>query len=185
VNNAEAAGTEAGPIPTHFSLNELPLLESGMITEPLGSATNIWVHGKVYSSGGENALHAHKLEDHVFFILQGRARFEFGDGSTRDIGSLEGVLLPKGVLYRFEAIGEGNLVMLRVGAAQIGSDWSGTLRQGVPQEIRVATGVDGEVLESGTHAKGRTPAEPVVVLEGKFVADNWPSGQLERRGFDD
>ena len=185
MSSATPNDTAWGAIPTHFSLNDLPLLATGMITAPLATAGNIWVHGKVYSRGGENALHAHKLEDHVFLILQGRARFEFGDGSTRDIGSLEGVLLPRGVLYRFEAIGDSNLVMLRVGAAQIGSDWSGTLRQGAPQEIRVATGVDGEILESGTHAKGRTPAEPVVVIEGKFVADNWPSERLERGGLDD
>jgi mannose-6-phosphate isomerase-like protein (cupin superfamily) len=173
VTGASAAGASA-PLPIHFSMNELPLLETGMTTTPLGHATNLWVHGKVYSRGGENALHAHQVEDHVFFVLQGAARFEFGDGTVREVRPLEGFVLPKGVLYRFEALGDGNLVMLRVGAAQIGSEWSGARRHGAPEEVRLATGIDGSPLKSRSKEKGRTPAEPVSVIEGRFVADNWP-----------
>lgn len=158
-------------VPTHFSLRDLPLLETGMTTTPMGHAENLWVHGKVYSRGGENALHAHEIEDHVFFVLQGEARFEFGDGTAREVRPLEGVVLPKGVLYRFEALGEGNLVMLRVGAAQLGAGWSGAVRGGAPEETRLATGVDGRPLQSGSREKGRTPAEPVKAIEGRFVGD--------------
>ena len=39
----------------------------------------LWAHSKVYSKGGENALHSHDIEDHVFLVLQGEASFFFGD----------------------------------------------------------------------------------------------------------
>ena len=53
-----------------------------------------------------------------------------------------------------EALGDGNLVMLRVGAAQIEPGWSGALRHGAPEEVRLATGIDGSPLKSGSKAKG-------------------------------
>ena len=157
--------------PQCFSLRELPLLQTGMTTTAMAHADNLWVHGKIYSQGGENSMHAHRVEDHVFFILHGSALFEFGDGSRREIRELEGVLLPKGVLYNFHSTGVDNLVMLRVGAAQIGADWSGVFRRGVPEETRSAVNPEGEPLKSGSRAKGRTPAELVKVLEGRFVGD--------------
>jgi len=73
---------------------------------------------KVYASGGENALHAHKAEDHAFIVLQGKATFSFGDGSTRMVRAHEGVMIPKGVEYKFEADAAENLVLLRVGGGQ-------------------------------------------------------------------
>jgi mannose-6-phosphate isomerase-like protein (cupin superfamily) len=151
-----------------YSLLGLPLLETGMTTTPLAQAANLWVHGKVYSRGGENALHAHTVEDHTFFVVQGAARFSFADGAERLVRTFEGVLLPKGTAYRFEAEGGENLVMLRIGAAQIGADWSGDIVKGSPAEVRQASVLDAEgrpILDP--EAKGRTPAEPVRPLAGR------------------
>jgi uncharacterized cupin superfamily protein len=77
---------------------------------------------KVYASGGENRMHAHVYEDHSFIVLEGEATFHFDDdANTRVLKPFEGVMLPKGAYYRFESTGQGNLVMLRVGAALPGS----------------------------------------------------------------
>ena len=162
--------TDSPHAPQPFSLRGLPLLATGMTTTPMARADNLWVHAKVYSRGGENAMHAHEFEDHAFVVLQGEVTFEFADGAKRRLLPYEGVLLPKGSFYRFEAHGHDNLVMLRIGGAQIGADWSGAIERGAPAEIRRAIGLDGKSLASGSLAKGRTPAEPVSVLDGQFVA---------------
>lgn len=96
-----------------FSLRGLPLLSDGAATHPLLRATNLDVTGKVYSSGGENDLHSHDDQDHAFFVLQGSATFYDEHGGTTDVQSLEGVMIPRGVKYRFLSTGDENLVMLR------------------------------------------------------------------------
>ena len=64
----------------------------------------------------KNELHAHPTEDHVFVILQGSARFYGPDGETQDVARNQGFMMPKGVLYRFNATSTDEcLVMLRVG----------------------------------------------------------------------
>ena len=52
---------------TKFTMNGLQLLSSGQVTEKLVVGEHLWLHSKVYSRGGENALHAHLQEDHAFF----------------------------------------------------------------------------------------------------------------------
>jgi len=149
-----------------YSLRGTPLLKSGVTNTSMAQAENLWVHGKVYSGGGENTLHSHAEEDHTFFILQGQAMFEFGDGSREAVGVYDGVLVPKGVLYRFEASADDNLVMLRVGGAQRREDWSGQFLHGMPIELTGKFGgKDGAIIEGGrSQAKGKTPSEPVVFL---------------------
>ena len=51
--------------------------------------------------GGENTLHAHNNEDHMFVILQGTAIFHGPKGEKKEIGSNEGIMLPAGALYNF------------------------------------------------------------------------------------
>lgn len=89
---------------------------AGTIMTTLGQTPSLWVHLKIYETG-ENTLHAHPDEDHVFYVLEGRAEFTEGDGSTFEVGPHEGVLIPAGGLYRFSAMGSDRLVMLRAGAA--------------------------------------------------------------------
>jgi mannose-6-phosphate isomerase-like protein (cupin superfamily) len=157
--------------PVKFSMKGLPLLSSGATVNPLGTTENLWLSVKVYSRGGENMMHAHGIEDHAFVVLQGKATFKFGDGSSCEVTPYEGILIPKKVLYNFQAGEEENLVLLRIGAAQRSEGWSGKLRNGTPIEMREASiNVDG-TLKNPQEAKTGTPAEPIVRIPGKFFPE--------------
>ena len=120
-----------------FSMRGLPLLSEGASFDALATAENLWLSVKVYSSGGENALHVHTVEDHAFVALQGRGTFHFGDGSTTEVLQYEGVMIPKGVSYRFQADEKENLVLLRIGAAQRKTEGIAELqRHGTPMELK-------------------------------------------------
>jgi mannose-6-phosphate isomerase-like protein (cupin superfamily) len=57
-----------------------------------------------YAPGiGENALHSHTKEDHIFLVLQGTAQFNTGrDGKTViSAGKNQAVVLPAGCYYQF------------------------------------------------------------------------------------
>jgi mannose-6-phosphate isomerase-like protein (cupin superfamily) len=139
-----------------FTMRGLPLLSSGQTTEPLVTCEHLWLHSKVYSRGGENALHAHLAEDHAFFVLQGAVEFRFGDGSTTRVEALEGMMVPKAVEYCFEAQGGENLVMLRMA--------------GGTRTVTTSI-VDADhnlIVDNASAAKGKTPSEPVVEIPGKF-----------------
>jgi mannose-6-phosphate isomerase-like protein (cupin superfamily) len=95
-----------------------PYLLQGITSDERARSDLLTVLIKVYASGGENRMHAHVHEDHSFIVLEGEAMFHFDDDdNTRVVKSYEGVMLPKGTYYRFESTGQGNLVMLRVGAS--------------------------------------------------------------------
>jgi mannose-6-phosphate isomerase-like protein (cupin superfamily) len=82
---------------------------------------------KAYAAGGENTLHAHQNEDHAFISLQGFATFYgAGDKVIARIGKNEGIMIPKGALYRFEAGTDEPLVLLRVGANYPGTTHVGS-----------------------------------------------------------
>jgi mannose-6-phosphate isomerase-like protein (cupin superfamily) len=89
----------------------------GRTNVPLASSEKMWVVLKTYAQDGENELHAHPNEDHVFVVLQGQASFRGPRGEERTIGVNEGVLLPHGTFYWFKAVGTEPLVMLRVASA--------------------------------------------------------------------
>ena len=88
--------------PTLFNM-KAQMLEQGRTDTVLAATEDLSVRLKVYASGGENELHAHPTEDHVFVILQGSARFHGPDGETQDVEANQGFLMPRGVLYRFHA----------------------------------------------------------------------------------
>lgn len=116
-SNVEAAA------PTIFTLRDTQLLSEGRSKKTVAVADALEVQVKVYASGGENALHTHLEEDHVFLVLAGKARYHLGvEDNAVEIGPYEGVFLPKGAYYRFESIGEENLVLYRVGTATRGDD---------------------------------------------------------------
>ncbi|HVB05540.1 MAG TPA: cupin domain-containing protein [Acidimicrobiales bacterium] len=72
---------------------------------------------KVYIEGGENEMHSHPLEDHIFACLAGTATFHIErDDNTCEVSANEAVLLPRGTRYWFTNTGEGNLVMMRLGS---------------------------------------------------------------------
>lgn len=101
--------------PTQFSLMA-QMLDQGRTDTVLAATDDLSVRLKVYASGGENGLHAHVDEDHVFVILQGSARFFGPDDEEVELSANQGIMMPKGMLYRFYATSEDEcLVMLRIG----------------------------------------------------------------------
>ena len=154
-----------------FTMNGLPLLSSGQSTQPLVVADHLWLHSKVYSRGGENALHSHVTEDHVFFVLNGVADFTFGDGETTEAGRYEGVMIPKGTPYRFEARGDENLVMLRIGAGTLPTPYVkrsfGLPADSLAEAVGVLDGNGNEILDNASLSKGKTHVEPVVAIPGR------------------
>ena len=147
----------------------LPILSQGASFDAVATAENLWLSVKVYSSGGENSLHTHPIEDHAFVVLQGKATFYFGDGSTCEAVAFEGVMLPKGSFYRFQASEEENLVMLRIGGAQRKTQGIEQLQKhGTPMELKgTAVDEDGSQKVSRAGVK-KTPNPPVVRVPGKF-----------------
>lgn len=101
--------------PGFFNLHtRLPV--KGRTNQVMAATEHLNVVLKTYASGGENELHAHTNEDHLFVVLQGSAVFYGPRGEQRRLGLHEGLILPHGVLYRFHVEGPEPLVLLRVGA---------------------------------------------------------------------
>lgn len=78
-----------------------------------------------YAPGiGENALHAHTKEDHIFLVLQGTAQFNTGrDGKgVVNAGKHQAIVLPAGCYYQFCNSGADPLVMARIGAGSDNAD---------------------------------------------------------------
>lgn len=103
------------PPPQFFKLRA-QLLDQGRSNNILADTGNLWVNLKVYAGGGENGLHNHSDEDHMHIVMSGSACFFGPRGEERNVGPLEGVMLPAGSYYRFHATSEEPLVLLRVGA---------------------------------------------------------------------
>jgi mannose-6-phosphate isomerase-like protein (cupin superfamily) len=154
-----------------FSMRKLPLLEGGATMDLLGLAPMLWAHAKVYSTGGENALHSHEIEDHVFLILQGSATFHFGDGSSADVRPFEGVMVPRQTQYRFHANeADGNLVMFRVGAAAVKDSSDLDPRFSLPREALKSRADTQGRYAAGDAQKNGTAAQPTVFKAGAFFA---------------
>ena len=103
--------------PSFFHLRaQLP--ESGRTNQVFGASSHMSVVLKTYAKGGENELHAHTNEDHVFVVLQGSATFYGPRNEERHVAKNDCVLIPKDALYWFAADEGGEaLVMVRIGAA--------------------------------------------------------------------
>lgn len=102
--------------PSFFHMTA-PLPKQGRTNQMLGATDHMHIVLKTYASGGENEIHAHPGEDHVFVVLHGKAEFHGPRGERREVGKHDCVLLPAGSLYSFVATGDEHLVMLRIGAA--------------------------------------------------------------------
>jgi mannose-6-phosphate isomerase-like protein (cupin superfamily) len=92
------------------------LLEAGRTDAVLAASDHLTLRLKVYASGGENELHAHANEDHIFIVMDGVADFFDEDGPLVQLSRLQGLMLPRGTRYRFIAASEAPLVMLRIGS---------------------------------------------------------------------
>lgn len=129
------------------------MLEQGRTNTPLARTDNMWATLKVYASGGENGLHTHPNEDHTFIVLQGSARYYDADGNTTDVHRHEGIMLPAGVYYWFEATSKEPLVLVRVGCRAAGRDPAGRLN------------IRGEPMPGDSKENKRVP---VVYRDGEF-----------------
>ena len=129
------------------------MLKKGRSTELVSSTDNMRVHIKVYASGGENGLHNHTDEDHFHLVLQGSALFYGPRGEEIHCGQYEGIMLPAGSFYRFNATSDEPLVLLRVGA------------KAAPTSEHDRLNIYGDPLP--TDAPGNGQGE-VIPVEGKF-----------------
>ena len=101
--------------PTIFNMRaRLPT--QGRADMPLAATEKMTVVLKAYASGGENGVHAHPNEDHTFVVLQGSATFFGKDGAIGTLERHQGIMLPRGAFYMFQAGEDEPLVMLRIGA---------------------------------------------------------------------
>lgn len=149
---ADQTETKVEPQASVFDLAGTPLLSSGMTDSVVARSENLVGRVKVYAEGGENALHAHLQEEHVFLVLAGQATFYLGrEEQPVVVEKHQGVLLPSRALYRFHSTGDENLVMFRVGTGKKGGD--------------DRTGPTGAPLPGNSKENKITPG---VVLPGKF-----------------
>ena len=154
-----------------FSMRNLPMLEQGTSYDPLATAENLWASVKVYASGGENALHFHAGEDHTFVVMQGKATFEFGDGSKSVVRQFEGVMIPKNVQYKFEADEAENLVLLRIGAGVRTKTGLDNLTPfGTPRDVNEKTSFADGSVKIGNAPKNGESSKTRVYAAGKYFA---------------
>lgn len=105
-----------------------------------------------YAPGiGENALHAHMNEEHIFLVLDGTAQFSGLEGEIARVTRHQAIVLPKGCFYQFSNCGTDSLVMARVGANKDVDDY------------RIAP--DGTRIPGRTHEQGYVAP---VLIENAF-----------------
>ena len=138
--------------PSFFKMRA-QMLEKGRTNTLMSKTDHMSVILKVYASGGENGLHTHPHEDHTFLVLQGKARYYDADGGYKDVGKHEGIMLPAGAYYWFEAISEEPLVLVRIGCRVGAEDVNGRLN------------IRGERMPGDSKENKQ---EPVVYREGEF-----------------
>ena len=120
-----------------------------------GEAGAMNVAIKCYANGGENEFHTHAIEDHTFIVLQGGAIFHQPDLADIEVRRNEGVLLPAGAYYKFEAVEGEPLVLLRVG--NVWQPLEGEVKANASQRL----GKDGKALQG--HSAENKHIEPVVI----------------------
>ena len=147
IADKQTIGSGGNVKPTIFRLHA-QLLDQGRSNTPLAETDNMWATLKVYASGGENGLHAHPNEDHMFVILQGTARFFGPNDETVDLGRYQGIMLPAGSYYKFQSTSEEPLVLMRVGCQAGTQDPAGRLN------------ISGEPMPGDSAENRRVPVIP-------------------------
>jgi mannose-6-phosphate isomerase-like protein (cupin superfamily) len=141
-----------------FSL-KTPYMKQGRVTQLVAETANMWIHTKINAEGGENEIHKHMDEDHAFIVLEGQMSVFDENGGEIEVKQYQGVMIPKGAYYRYLNTGEGNLVVIRVGAGIKGQQQGG-------QDMRL--GANGKPLVSGTPENRNLPP----IESGKFFANS-------------
>jgi mannose-6-phosphate isomerase-like protein (cupin superfamily) len=127
------------------------VIDQPKVTVNLGSSDLLRVQVQVVQPhGGETNMHAHPALDSTWLVLGGRARFYgFGDKLIAEAGQNQGVFIPKGTPYWFEAAGEDVLEILHITA----------LDRGIANDrVDYAPPVERQA-ERGAAARGRPPTE--------------------------
>ena len=150
--------TEDKPKTQIFSL-KTPYMKQGRVTQLVAETPNMWIHTKINAEGGENEIHKHLNEDHAFIVLEGQMSVFDENGKEMEVKQYQGVMIPKGAYYRYLNTGEGNLVVIRVGAGVKSQHEAG-------QETRF--GADGRPLASGTPENRNLPP----IESGTFFAES-------------
>lgn len=111
------------PLPQILSLRT-QLVSEGHTRVLLAETDNCTFRVHCYApKGGENGLHAHTDEDHIFVILQGEAQFYDLNGPLPVLKKNQALMLPKGSFYSFENSGTDALILIRFGAME--KNWKG------------------------------------------------------------
>src|SRR5688500_20143468 len=113
-----AAGGKSAAKKASFFKMRAQMLQEGRTNTLLARTDNMWATLKVYASGGENGLHTHPNEDHMFVVLQGSARFFGPNDETADLGKYQGIMLPAGSYYKFQSTSEEPLGLMREGCQE-------------------------------------------------------------------
>jgi len=93
------------------------LVSAGHTKDLLASTDSVTFHMHCYGpKGGENGLHTHVDEDHIFVVLQGEAQFSGLNGPLPVLRKNQALMLPKGCFYSFSNESNDPLVMIRFGA---------------------------------------------------------------------
>ena len=130
---------------TVFKLTGTQLLSVGRSDRVVAKSENLTARIKVYAEGGENVIHAHAREEHMFLVLAGQATFHLGkEERPQVVNQFEGVLLPAKAYYWFQSSGDDNLVMFRVGTGKRdGDDRMSTSGAPLPGDSAENKHVDG------------------------------------------
>lgn len=149
---AETKGAKATVEPQIISLRT-QLVSQGFTRVLLAETDNSTFRIHCYGpQSGENGLHSHVDEDHVFVVLQGEAQFHDLNGPLPVLRKHQALMLPKGCFYSFSNDTDEPLVMLRFGAME--KNWKGDRLD--PQ---------GKPIPGRGHGPG---AKPTVLIEGAF-----------------
>lgn len=129
------------------------LVSQGHTKDLLAQTDGVTFHLHCYGpKGGENGLHAHVDEDHIFVVLQGEAQFFDRDGALPVLRKNQALMLPKGCFYSFSNESSEPLVMIRFGAM-----------------AKNATGARLDPAGKPIPGRGRAPgAKPPVFIENAF-----------------
>ena len=147
---------DAAPKPIFYKLR-VPLVKQGRTVDAPLSEENMWIKVKSYASGGENALHMHPYQDHSFILLQGAAKFYGPRGEERVLNKYDAIFLPAGSFYRFEAMSDENLILLRIGTLTGERSDNPTYRvnlEGEYMDPKSATNKDVEIIYDGDKVFG-------------------------------
>jgi mannose-6-phosphate isomerase-like protein (cupin superfamily) len=150
---ARAAGSAEPLIEPEILTLRTQLVSAGHTKDLLASTDTTTFHIHCYGpKGGENGLHAHTEEDHIFVVLQGEAQFSGLNGPLPVLKKNQALMLPKGCFYSFSNESTEPLVMIRFGAMDKDASGHRLDPQGKP--------IPGRGKQHG--------AKPPAFIEGKF-----------------